>query len=54
MDLDNKKIWAAVLTNIELEISKANFNTWFKETALKEINEQGVAVIIVPNQFVKN
>ena len=54
MDLNNKKIWTAVLTNIELEISKANFNTWFKETALKEINQQGVAIVVVPNQFVKN
>ena len=54
MDLDNKKIWTNVLTNIEMEISKANFNTWFKETALKEITENGTAIIVVPNQFVKN
>ena len=53
MDLNNNKIWTNVLTNIEMEISKANFNTWFKETALKSI-EGREAIIIVPNQFVKN
>ncbi len=53
MNLDNQKIWDNVLTNIEMEISKANFNTWFKETGLKDI-ENGNAIIIVPNQFVKN
>lgn len=53
MNLNNQKIWSNVLTNIEMEISKANFNTWFKETGLKTI-ENNNAVIIVPNQFVKN
>jgi len=36
-----------------MEISKANFNTWFKETGLKDV-ENGNAVVVVPNQFVKN
>lgn len=53
MNLNNQKIWENVLTNIEMEISKANFNTWFKETDLKDV-ENGNAIIIVPNQFVKN
>ena len=53
MNLNNQKIWDNVLTNIEMEISKANFNTWFKETGLKDV-ENGNAVVVVPNQFVKN
>ena len=54
MILDKQKIWSSVLTNLELNISKANFNTWFKETALKDIDNNGTAYVIVPNQFVKN
>lgn len=54
MKLNNKTIWKNVLTKIELSISKANFNTWFQETGLKEVKKNGVAVITVPNQFVKN
>lgn len=33
-------------------ISKANFNTWFKNTFLSKI-EDGTAIICVPNSFVK-
>jgi len=34
-------------------ISKANFNTWFKDVALKEIKNKNTAVIAVPSEFVK-
>jgi len=54
MNLDNQKIWDNVLANIKMEISMANFNTWFKETFLSEIRDDNVAVVAVPNQFVKN
>ena len=54
MELNNKTIWDNVLTKIELSISKANFKTWFQETDLKEVTKEGVAIITVPNQFVKN
>ncbi len=54
MKLNNKTIWSNVLTKIELSISKANYITWFKETALQEITNEGVAIIAVSNQFVKN
>lgn len=47
-----EKIWKDTLTEIELEISKPNFNTWFKKTfPLK--NEGGVFSIGVPNEFNK-
>ena len=47
-----EKIWKDTLTEIELEISRPNFNTWFKKTfPLKQ--EGGVFFIGVPNEFNK-
>jgi len=51
--IDNKKIWDEVLSKIELNISKANFNTWFKDTSVLKY-EKGIVYLIVPNEFVKN
>ena len=51
--IDNKKIWDEVLTKIELDISKANFNTWFKDTSIIKY-EKGIIYLAVPNEFVKN
>jgi len=50
MKLD--ELWQDVLTEIELSISKANFNTWFKDTNIKNIEDNNV-IIEVPNNFVK-
>lgn len=50
--MDNKHLWEAVLGEIELSISKANFVTWFKNTAILS-NENGKVVIGVPNGFAK-
>lgn len=50
---DLETIWEKASTNIELDISQANFNTWFKDTFISKI-EDGVVTIAVPNQFVKN
>ena len=50
--IDNKKLWESVLAEVELEISKANFATWFKNTNI--INQdEGVARLAVPNPFVR-
>src|SRR3989344_3849522 len=50
--LDYKQVWDNCLTEIESNISKANFSTWFKNTnILKE--EGGVVFLCVPNEFVK-
>src|SRR3989338_6711951 len=50
--IDNKKLWESVLAEVELEISKANFATWFKNTNI--INQdEGVARLSVPNPFVR-
>ena len=51
--LDNKKFWERVLAEIELNVSKANFTTWFKNTYIHK-QEDGVVVLAVPNTFVKD
>lgn len=45
-------LWQTVLGEIELSVSRGNFITWFKNTALLKIDESS-AVIGVPNVFVK-
>lgn len=47
-----KQIWQAVLGNLELTLSKANFTTWFKNTSVLDQTE-GKIVIGVPNTFTK-
>lgn len=42
--------WQAVLGELELTISKPNFQTWFKDTALL-CYEEGNVVICLPNNF---
>jgi len=53
MEFNKEQIWKSVLMNIKLEISEANFNTWFKELNLKELTDDS-AIILAPNQFVMN
>lgn len=48
-----KKLWEKSLSEIELNISKANFNTWFKNTSITK-EEGGLVYIGVPNEFVKD
>jgi chromosomal replication initiator protein len=48
--MTNQQIWQAVLGELELSLSKANFTTWFKNTAISLIEENRV-IIIVPNAF---
>ncbi len=51
--LNHEEIWKNVLGELELSISRASFITWFKETAIAEVNG-GVVTISVPNGFAKN
>jgi chromosomal replication initiator protein len=51
--MDNKKLWDSVLVEMELTVSKANFNTWFKDTYIQK-QEEGVVFLSVPNAFVKD
>jgi len=50
--MTNEELWKAVLGQMELSISKANFVTWFKNTSILE-NQGGVVTIGVPNGFAK-
>jgi len=47
-----QQIWQAVLGNLELTLSKANFTTWFKNTSILEQGEEKI-IIGVPNTFTK-
>ena len=51
--MDNKKLWDSVLAEIELGVSGATFNTWFKNTSIANLQD-GVVYLIVPNTFVKD
>lgn len=50
--MDSKQLWEAILGELELNLSKANFTTWFKNTFILQINEQEI-VVAVPNAFTK-
>ncbi len=50
--MNNDQIWEAVLGEIEVNLSRINFNTWFKDTFLDSINEEK-AIVGVPSAFVK-
>jgi chromosomal replication initiator protein len=51
--MDNEQLWNNVLVEIELAVSKANFNTWFKDTWILK-QEEGVVFVSVPNTFAKD
>ncbi len=50
--MDNRELWEAVLGEVELSLSKASFNTWFRNTKIKNLTEDTL-FIIVPNIFAK-
>ena len=50
--MDYKQLWQRVLVEMELGVSSANFNTWFKDTRIVK-EDGGVVVLSVPNAFVK-
>jgi chromosomal replication initiator protein len=51
--MDNKKLWDSVLVEMELSLSKPNFNTWFKDTSIIK-QEDGAVYLGVPNTFVQD
>jgi len=52
--MNEQEIWKNVLGDIEIQISKPNFLTWFKNSKLLKINkEDGCAVVGLPNNFAK-
>lgn len=50
--MTNQQLWQAILGNLELTLSKANFTTWFKNTSILEKGDTGI-VVGVPNAFTK-
>ncbi|MFZ1075075.1 MAG: chromosomal replication initiator protein DnaA [Minisyncoccia bacterium] len=55
MDTRNpKELWEYVMNQVELSISPANFNTWFRNSFIVKIGDDGVLYIGVPSQFFKD
>ncbi len=50
--MNNEQIWQATLGELEINLSRVNFVTWFKDTFLASF-ENGRAIVCVPNAFVK-
>ncbi|MCX6757493.1 MAG: chromosomal replication initiator protein DnaA [Candidatus Nomurabacteria bacterium] len=51
--INTKELWKNCLGQIENDVSKANFSTWFRNTCiLKE--DAGIIYIGVPNEFVRD
>jgi chromosomal replication initiator protein len=50
--IETKELWGRCLKEIEQNVTKANFSTWFKNTAIIK-EDEGSIYIGVPNEFVK-
>jgi len=50
--MDNSELWQSVLAQMQFHISKANFSTWFQNTAIVA-KDEGKITISVPNAFSK-
>jgi len=51
-DVNKDELWQAVLAQIQLNISQANFATWFKNTEIIS-QKNGEIIISTPNSFAK-
>ncbi len=50
--MNNEQLWQSVLGEIELNLSRANFTTWFKNTFISSLENDKV-IVCVPNTFTK-
>lgn len=48
--MNNQQLWQAILGSLEISLSKANFNTWFKNTAIIERGNDYI-IVSVPSAF---
>lgn len=48
----NEELWQSVLSDVELQVSRANFLTWLKNSRLMENNDE-VVTVALPNHFAK-
>lgn len=51
--IEKTELWEKTLFELEKELSRANFSTWFRNTAILK-QDDGVVVVGVPNEFVKD
>lgn len=51
--MDKNRLWQNVLGEIEVSLSRASFNTWFKNTRIVDFDSAKV-IISVPNIFTKD
>ena len=51
--MNNQQLWQAILGSLEVNLSKGNFNTWFKNTSISSRGDDFI-VIGVPSDFHKN
>jgi chromosomal replication initiator protein len=52
LNMINEQLWQIVLAQIQLEITPANFTTWFKNTQILS-QEDKIVIVSVPNSFAK-
>lgn len=53
LHMDTKELWNHCLVEMEGEVSKANFNTWLRDTSLVK-EDAGTVYVGVPNEFAKD
>lgn len=51
--MNKEQLWQAILGELELILSKANFSTWFKDTFVSEWSDERI-VVGVPNTFTQS
>ncbi len=51
--MDAKQVWRAALGELQVSLSPANYETWLRDTALVDVDEQRFR-IAVPNGFAKD
>jgi len=53
-DLSKEKLWQVVLGEMELQISRANFVTWFKNASIASLEDNNETIVIsLPNEFTR-
>jgi chromosomal replication initiator protein len=50
--MSNEQLWQAIIGELEISLSKANFTTWFKNTFIVSQENDGI-IVGVPNDFTK-
>lgn len=50
--MNNEQTWKAVLGEMEINLSRAHFVTWFKDTFISSFEDEKI-ILCVPNAFVK-